>query len=61
MTSIFALPLCNAKNQKSGAVKNIFLSSTRNKKFKQKKMCLLMTEVNELFSVCFIRIRLKQG
>lgn len=53
MTSIFALPLCNAKNQKSGAVKNIFLSSTRNKKFKQKKMCLLMTEVNELFFSMF--------
>lgn len=52
------------KTKISGAVENHYFSSARNNKFKQKKkMCLLMTEVNEeyLFSVCFIRIRLKQG
>lgn len=50
MTSIFALPLCTAKNQKKVVrLKILFLSGTRNNKFKQKKMCLLMTEVNELF------------
>lgn len=50
MTSIFALPLCNAKNQKKVVrLKISFLSSTTNNKLKQKKMCLLMTEVNEFF------------
>lgn len=50
------------KTKISDVVKNHYFSSARNNKFKQKKMCLLMTEVNEeyLFSVFFIRIRLKQ-
>lgn len=52
------------KTKIRGAVENHYFSSARNNKFKQKKeMSLLMTEANEeyLFSVCFIRIRLKQG